>query len=540
MTQNDLSNRLNEDVQATYKADIVEYFATLEKSNKIVDPLLIDLQTELKWFVRPYLLDFIIHLHLQLSLNPKTLHTAIQIMDQYFSKRVVKKVHYQLIVLTSLWISSKIHDDKSKVFSLKEIMITCGNSYDIALVLKTELHILSTLDWNIHHPTIDDCLEICFANFKPSKQMETLASLLGELSLYERNMMFFSSSTKAIASMLMAATILGDRSYIDSFKYDLVKKNLSSTNTNGEYNIPFVEHFTHSSLGNIRKVSVLMLDSLINNQSKSLKFKYGSTKYQLFQKIDGLISSFNDFLLFNKLQPSSTVDSISKDMAKHNQSKTNIRKCQLRDFLPSFNNFNNFPMMISNFMLSIEVNPICMVKDLSSLSLEFLSSPMVVPASLASPHLTPISTSSPMANISSSSLVSVASSPCTSAFSSRSNSSVSFYSSADDSSISEVSTPPPSVGISSNEHHRPVMISNGINGSDFFESPNGNAGVQTMKFPLQPKILDYNKKLPNQNVDIIRERKRLFGGEGEDEGIRRSNSKRQSPNMRENYSFYFK
>jgi hypothetical protein len=58
---------------------------------------LIDLQPELQWYMRPYLVDFLIEIHQQHALRSETLYLAMNIVDRYVSKRIVFKKHYQLV-----------------------------------------------------------------------------------------------------------------------------------------------------------------------------------------------------------------------------------------------------------------------------------------------------------------------------------------------------------------------------------------------------------------------------------------------------------
>lgn len=55
---------------------------------------LIDQQPELQWYMRPYLVDFLIEIHQQHRLRPETLYLALNIVDRYVSKRIVFKVRF--------------------------------------------------------------------------------------------------------------------------------------------------------------------------------------------------------------------------------------------------------------------------------------------------------------------------------------------------------------------------------------------------------------------------------------------------------------
>lgn len=106
------------------------------------------------------LLDFLIELHSSFRLQPQTLFLCLNIIDRYCAKRIVFKRHYQLVGCTALWIAGKYEDKKSRVPTLKELTIMCRNAYDEEMFVQMEMHILSTLEWSIGHPTLEDCLQL--------------------------------------------------------------------------------------------------------------------------------------------------------------------------------------------------------------------------------------------------------------------------------------------------------------------------------------------------------------------------------------------
>lgn len=91
---------------------------------------LIDMQPELAWYMRPYLIDFLIEIHSQYRLRPETLFLAINIVDRYVSKRIVYKKHYQLVGCAALWIASKFEDAKDRVPTVEDLCAVCCSAYD--------------------------------------------------------------------------------------------------------------------------------------------------------------------------------------------------------------------------------------------------------------------------------------------------------------------------------------------------------------------------------------------------------------------------
>ncbi|KAG5418596.1 hypothetical protein I9W82_004124 [Candida metapsilosis] len=154
-----LESQANKKLTNEYSTEIVQTLAHLESASS-VNPAMIDLQPEIQWFMRPFLLDFLIELHSSFRLQPQTLFLCLNIIDRYCAKRIVFKRHYQLVGCTALWIAGKYEDKKSRVPTLKELTIMCRNAYDEEMFVQMEMHILSTLEWAIGHPTLEDCLQL--------------------------------------------------------------------------------------------------------------------------------------------------------------------------------------------------------------------------------------------------------------------------------------------------------------------------------------------------------------------------------------------
>ncbi|KAG0244743.1 hypothetical protein BGW41_006301 [Actinomortierella wolfii] len=167
-----------------------------------------DLQPELTWDLRPLLVDFLIEIHNHFHLQPETLYLAMNMMDRYLSKRVVYKKHYQLVGMTSLWISSKYEDSKEKLPSVSQLCKLCSNTYDEAAFITMERHILKTLDYNLGHPTAEAFLK---KDLEFSGTDDTVvghvAQFLMELSLFQRCFLSFGSSTIASAALFLARNI---------------------------------------------------------------------------------------------------------------------------------------------------------------------------------------------------------------------------------------------------------------------------------------------------------------------------------------------
>jgi hypothetical protein len=168
----------------------------------------IDIQTEIQWFMRPYLLDFLIEAHTAFQLLPSTLFLAINLLDRYCSKRVVYKRHYQLVGCAALLIAAKYNDKKDRVPTVKELKSMCCSLYDDDMFIQMEWHVLQTLGWTIGHPTVDSFLQIAVLDEVYDPEVEHMALYILEIALFHRDFVSKPSSELARAALALSRCIL--------------------------------------------------------------------------------------------------------------------------------------------------------------------------------------------------------------------------------------------------------------------------------------------------------------------------------------------
>lgn len=168
----------------------------------------IDIQTEIQWFMRPYLLDFLIEAHTAFALLPETLFLAINLLDRYCSKRIVYKRHYQLVGSAALLIAAKFGDQKERVPTIRELKCMCCALYDDDMFTQMEWHVLQTLGWNVGHPTIDGFLKVAMENVQADSEVEHMACYVSEIALYHKEFVSKRPSDTARAALALARCVL--------------------------------------------------------------------------------------------------------------------------------------------------------------------------------------------------------------------------------------------------------------------------------------------------------------------------------------------
>ncbi|KAM7187948.1 Cyclin-like protein [Naviculisporaceae sp. PSN 640] len=203
-----IANELSRLACEEYLEDIMQHMRHMEDET-LPDANLIDMQREIQWFMRPYLIDFLIEAHAAFSLLPETLFLTVNLLDRYCSKRVVYKQHYQLVGCAALLIAAKYGDKKDRVPQINELNNMCCGLYDAGMFTQMEMHVLNTLDWNIGHPTVDLFTQLIVAEERDSAEVEHMAAYICEIALYHRDFVSTKPSIMARASLALARAILG-------------------------------------------------------------------------------------------------------------------------------------------------------------------------------------------------------------------------------------------------------------------------------------------------------------------------------------------
>ncbi|KAL4986114.1 cyclin-like protein [Aspergillus falconensis] len=202
-----IADELSRVTSEEYRDDILSHMLDMDAST-IPDVESIDIQTEIQWFMRPYLLDFLIEAHTAFQLLPSTLFLTVNLLDRYCSKRVVYKRHYQLVGCAALLIAAKYGDKKDRVPTIRELKSMCCSLYDDDMFIQMEWHVLQTLGWTIGHPTVDSFLQTAVMDTPYDPEVEHLALYIAEISLFHREFVSKPSSDLARASLALARCIL--------------------------------------------------------------------------------------------------------------------------------------------------------------------------------------------------------------------------------------------------------------------------------------------------------------------------------------------
>jgi hypothetical protein len=169
-----------------------------------------DQQPEIKWHMRPCLVEFLVELHFTFRLRPETLYLTLNIVDRYVSRRIVYIKHYQLVGCAALWIAAKFEDAKERVPTVQELVHYCRDTYDESAFIQMEGHVLATIQWTLGHPTAEAWLRMmCCVPSAEEPKVQHVARFLMEITLFYREFVKFPASAIALGSLTLARYLCG-------------------------------------------------------------------------------------------------------------------------------------------------------------------------------------------------------------------------------------------------------------------------------------------------------------------------------------------
>ena len=203
---------------AEYEDDIVKYLKEVSFLNR---PRVgyMNKQPDINYNMRSVLVDWLIEVCEEFSLENQTLHLAVAYIDKFLSVMSVQRGKLQLVGTACLLIASKFEE----IFppDVSDFIYVTDDTYTDKQLLKMEQLILKTLNYNVSKPTALDFLEIFLvaAGHKRKEDSEevgdcdklhSLAMFLSELTLQDsETFLKYLPAKIAASSVCLAAHTLG-------------------------------------------------------------------------------------------------------------------------------------------------------------------------------------------------------------------------------------------------------------------------------------------------------------------------------------------
>ncbi|KAH8100643.1 cyclin [Cristinia sonorae] len=192
-----------------YREEIRYYMHQMERYT-MSSTTSMDQQPEIRWHMRPCLVDFLVEIHFTFRLRPETLYLTLNIIDRYVSRRIVYVKHYQLVGCAALWIAAKFEDAKERVPTVQDLTQICRETYDESAFIQMEGHVLDTIDWTLGHPTAEAWLRLmCCGPCVEDPKVQHVARFLMEITLFYREFVKYPPSAIALGALTLARYLCG-------------------------------------------------------------------------------------------------------------------------------------------------------------------------------------------------------------------------------------------------------------------------------------------------------------------------------------------
>ncbi|KAJ1685045.1 hypothetical protein LUZ63_016435 [Rhynchospora breviuscula] len=196
---------------ASLACDIYHHLRIAETKKRPSTDFMETIQTDINPSMRAILIDWLVEVAEEYRLVPDTLHLTINYIDRYLSGNEISRQRLQLLGVACMLIASKYEEICAP--QVEEFCYITDNTYFKDEVLQMEASVLNFLKFELTAPTAKCFLrrfvraaQLC--DEEPLMPLEFLASYIAELSLLEYNLLCYSPSLVAAASIFLAKFIL--------------------------------------------------------------------------------------------------------------------------------------------------------------------------------------------------------------------------------------------------------------------------------------------------------------------------------------------
>ena len=176
-------------------------------------------QNEINEKMRAILIDWLSEVHLAFKLVPEVLFLTVNIIDRFLHKQNIPNNQLQLLGVVALLIASKYEEITYP--SIENLVFITKKTYSKNEIIKFELFILKTLNYEFTFPTVLIFFDLLALNFNMSEKEYFLGRYFCEIFLLDYNINKYSNSLVACAVGYLVLRInkFEDYRIINCFKY---------------------------------------------------------------------------------------------------------------------------------------------------------------------------------------------------------------------------------------------------------------------------------------------------------------------------------
>ena len=128
---------------------IESYYKSKEEGycSEINMEIFMSVQKEVDLDMRAKLIDWMVYVHLRLSLSQQSLFLAVQLLDRVLAKQEIAKTFLQLLGITVLFVACKYQEVHT--YDINQFLAATNQLYTHAQLLSMEFLVLNTLSFQI-------------------------------------------------------------------------------------------------------------------------------------------------------------------------------------------------------------------------------------------------------------------------------------------------------------------------------------------------------------------------------------------------------
>ncbi|XP_071735337.1 G2/mitotic-specific cyclin-2-like [Rutidosis leptorrhynchoides] len=197
----DVCDNENQLAVVEYVEDLYAYYRSMEQRS-LVSPDYMKQQSDINEKMRSILIDWLIEVHHKFDLQRETLFLTVNIIDRFLAKQSVIRKSLQLVGLVALLLACKYEEVSVPV--IDDLIFISDKAYSRSQILEMEKLMLNTLEFNMSLPTPYVFMKRFLKAAQSESKLDQMSFYLIELCLVEYEMLKFSPSFLAAASVYTA------------------------------------------------------------------------------------------------------------------------------------------------------------------------------------------------------------------------------------------------------------------------------------------------------------------------------------------------
>ncbi|KAI3665276.1 hypothetical protein L6452_43900 [Arctium lappa] len=198
----DISDTKNPLAVVEYVEDLYAHYRKMESYGMVSPNYMLTQQSDINERMRAILIDWLIEVHHKFDLQHETLFLTVNLIDRFLAKQSMARKKLQLVGLVAMLLACKYEEVSVPV--VDDLIFISDKAYSRTEILEMEKLMLNTLEFNMSVPTPYVFLKRFLKAAQSESKLEKMSFFLMELCLVEYEMIKFSPSFLAAASVYTA------------------------------------------------------------------------------------------------------------------------------------------------------------------------------------------------------------------------------------------------------------------------------------------------------------------------------------------------